>query len=33
MVALIEAKNNFGANVKSAQTMDEMTQTLINMVG
>ncbi len=33
MVALIEAKNNFGANVKSAQTMDEMTQTLIDMVG
>jgi len=33
MVALIEGKNNFSANVKSAQTMDEMTQTLLNMVG
>ena len=33
MVALIQGKNDFGANVKSAQTMDEMTQTLLNMVG
>lgn len=33
MVALIEAKNNFGANVKVAQTMDEVTQSLLNMVG
>jgi flagellar hook-associated protein FlgK len=33
MVALIQARDNFGANAKAAQTMDEVTQSLLNMVG
>jgi flagellar hook-associated protein FlgK len=33
MVALIQARNNFGANVKAAQTMEEVTQSLLNIVG
>jgi flagellar hook-associated protein FlgK len=33
MVALIQARDNFGANVKAAQTMDEVTQSLLNVVG
>jgi flagellar hook-associated protein FlgK len=33
MVALIQARNNFGANVTAAQTMDEVTQSLLNIVG
>jgi flagellar basal body rod protein FlgG len=33
MVALIQAKNNFGANVRVAQTMDEVTQSLLNLIG
>jgi flagellar hook-associated protein FlgK len=32
-VALIQARNNFGANVKAAQTMDEVSQSLLNIVG
>ena len=32
MVALIQSRNNFGANVKAAQTMDEVTQSLLNIV-
>jgi flagellar hook-associated protein FlgK len=32
MVALIHARNNFGANAKAAQTMDELTQSLLNIV-
>jgi len=33
MVALIQARNSFGANVKAAQTMDELSQSLLNIVG
>jgi flagellar hook-associated protein FlgK len=33
MVALIQARNEFGANVKAAQTADELTQSLLNIVG
>lgn len=33
MIALIEARNNFAANVKSAQTEDQMTQTLLKAIG
>ena len=33
MVALIQARDNFGANVKAAQTMDEVSQSLLNIVG
>jgi flagellar basal body rod protein FlgG len=33
MVALIQARDNFGANVKVTQTMDEVTQSLLNVVG
>ncbi len=33
MVALIQARNDFGANVKAAQAMDEMSQSLLNIVG
>lgn len=29
MIALIEARNNFAANVKAAQTEDQMTKTLL----
>jgi flagellar hook protein FlgE len=33
MVALIQARNDFGANVKAAQTMDEVSKSLLNIVG
>lgn len=33
MVALIEARNNFAANVKTVQTEDQMTQSLLKIVG
>jgi flagellar hook-associated protein FlgK len=33
MVALIQARNDFGANVKAAQTVDEISQSLLNIVG
>ncbi len=33
MVALIQARNDFGANVKAAKTADELTQSLLNIVG
>ena len=33
MVALIQARNDFGANVKAAETADELTQSLLNIVG
>jgi flagellar hook-associated protein FlgK len=33
MVALIQARDNFGANVKAAQTIDEVTQSLLNIFG
>jgi flagellar hook protein FlgE len=32
MVALIEARNNFAANVKTVQTEDQMTQTLLKIL-
>ena len=31
MIALIEARNNFGANVKVAQTEDQMTQSFLKI--
>ena len=33
MVALMEARTNFEANVKVAQTYDEMTQSLVDITG
>ena len=33
MIALIQARNNFGANIKVAQTMDEVTHSLLKIVG
>ena len=33
MVQLMEARNNFSANVKVAQTYDEMSRSLLNIVG
>jgi len=33
LVALMEARNDFRANVKAAQTADEMSKTLLNMLG
>jgi flagellar hook protein FlgE len=33
MIGLIEARNNFSANVKAAQTEDQMTQSLLKMIG
>jgi hypothetical protein len=32
MVALIQARDTFGANVKVAQTMDELSQSLFNII-
>ncbi len=33
MVSLIEARNNFAANVKTVQTEDQMTQSLLKIFG
>jgi len=33
MVNLIQAQNDFAANIKSVQTEDQMTQALLNIVG
>jgi flagellar hook protein FlgE len=33
MVALIEARNNFETNTKVIQTEDEMTRSLLNLLG
>ena len=33
VVALMEARNDFRANVKAAQTADEMSKTLPNILG
>jgi hypothetical protein len=33
MVAMIQAKNDFGANVKAAQTMDEVSRSTLEIVG
>ncbi len=33
VVALIEARNNFAANVKAAQAEDQTTQSLLKIVG
>jgi flagellar basal body rod protein FlgG len=33
MVALIQAKNNFAANAKVTQTLDEVTKSLLDLIG
>jgi flagellar hook protein FlgE len=33
VVSMIEARNNFAANVKTVQTEDQMTQSLLNIFG
>jgi len=33
MIAMMEAKNNFSANVKVAQTEDQVSQSLLNILG
>lgn len=33
MVALLQAKNNFAANTKVIQAADQMTQSLLNVLG
>jgi flagellar hook protein FlgE len=33
MIALIQARNNFGANLRAVQTMNEVTQSLLDLVG
>jgi flagellar hook protein FlgE len=33
MVSMIEARNNFAANVKTVQTEDQMTQSLLKIFG
>jgi len=33
MVNLIQARNDFAANVKAAQTEDQLTQSLLSIVG
>jgi flagellar hook protein FlgE len=33
MVNLLQAKNDYSANTKTVHVMDEMTQTLLDMVG
>jgi flagellar basal body rod protein FlgG len=33
MIAVLEARNSFESNVKVAQTQDEMTRSLLNVLG